>query len=185
MWKLLVPIIVLALGTPAWAQSTTVLGSSDGYLCFMETKTGLSPGTAVRTCSRALSQGFLSRKDRAYTYVNRSINYNLIGEFEKALDDINKAFEIIPDLPEAFLSRGNNSFFQKRYEDAMADYNKSLELNLKDDHAAYYNRAMALEALKRYEEAYADLLLAVEAKSNFKLALDRIQVYKDEFDWIE
>lgn len=112
MWKILCTLLFVASSSPAWGQAMTVFGQTDGSHCYELSRDGYSPKQAIDICTRAL-KGVLSGSDRAYTLVNRSINYNLLGEYDEALEDIDAAFEIIPDLPEAYLSRGNTYFCRR------------------------------------------------------------------------
>ena len=49
----------------------------------------------------------------------------------------------------------------KQYKEAIADYDKAIELNPKDA-KAYYNRGNAKHQLKQYKEAIADYDKAIE-----------------------
>ena len=167
-------------GTPAFAQALSVFGQSDGSLCYEQSRDGMSPQEAVATCSRALA-GMMSNDERAYTYVNRSINYNLLGRYDDALDDINAAFDLIPDLPEAYLSRGNTNYLQRNYLDAIEDYSTALDRGVGDAHKAYFNRALAHEELKDYELAYQDFKSSVDEDPTFGPAVERLELYNNTF----
>ncbi len=62
---------------------------------------------------------------------------------------------------EGFLDRGNRYGRNGSYEQAIADYNKAIELDpgLAE---AYYNRGFSFYELGSYEEAIADLSRAIE-----------------------
>lgn len=180
MSRILCTLVLIHWAAPAYAQALSVFGQSDGSLCYEQSRDGLSPEAAVITCTRALN-GAMSDTERAYTHVNRSINYNLLGKFGEALEDIDAAFELIPELPEAYLSRGNTYYLQHRHEAAIDEYTTALELGVSDAHKAYFNRAIAYEELKDYEKAYQDLKSALEENSRFKPAEERIELYKTHF----
>ncbi len=68
-----------------------------------------------------------------YAYCNRGAAYNELGEYEKALSDLNKAILMNPDTENAFLNRGD--LFKKRglHEKAIADYSSAISLVDKQD----------------------------------------------------
>ena len=61
----------------------------------------------------------------------------------------------------AYGNRGNAYRDLKRYNEAIVDYNKVMELDPKDA-LAYKNRGLAYYSLKRYDEAIADCNKAIE-----------------------
>jgi tetratricopeptide (TPR) repeat protein len=80
-----------------------------------------------------------------------------------------KAREISPDYYPEFTSSiflstlGNEFYFLGKYEEAIASYDKALEIN-PDDDQAWNNRGSALDNLERYEEAIASYDKALEIK---------------------
>lgn len=92
------------------------------------------------------------------------------GNFYKALELFNQAAELYPDNEFIFVNRGNIYNDRVRdYEAAIADYNKSLEINPKFSWA-YHNRALAYGRLKRWDEAIADYGRALEMDQNYASA---------------
>ena len=61
----------------------------------------------------------------------------------------------------AYYGRGNTFLSIKKYEEAIADYTKAIELDPKDADA-YYNRGGAYKALGKTKEAEADFAKAKE-----------------------
>lgn len=92
------------------------------------------------------------------------------GEISKALALYNQAAELYPDNQFIFVNRGNiyNNHFRD-YDAAIADYNKTLELNPKFSWP-YLNRAIALGRLKRWDEAIVDYGRALEIDQNYAAA---------------
>ena len=64
-------------------------------------------------------------------------------------------------LSENYFQRANIRVASGKYEKAIIDYDKTLQCNPQLT-PAYYNRGLAKSGLKRYEEARADLLRALE-----------------------
>jgi tetratricopeptide (TPR) repeat protein len=77
--------------------------------------------------------------------------------------------KIDPRNVAAYINRGNTYSGLKRYERAIEDYNKAIELNPKYA-GAYYNRGLAYRKLKRYERAIEDYNKAIELNHDFTLA---------------
>ncbi len=163
---------------PAALAAETVFGHGDAQLCFEGARFG-GGGTGEAACNRALNDVALNRKDRAATLVNRGIIYNRTGRFDAALADFNAALEIDPGLGEAYLNRGNSRFFQKRMEEARADYDRAIELKSRDLHAAYFNRGLAHEVLGDAAAARADFEMALRLKPDFSEAQTRLSALQE------
>ena len=67
---------------------------------------------------------------------------------------------------ETYLKWGNAKFDLGSYEGAIADYNKSLQLNPKSD-GTYYNRGNAKAKLGQYSAAIADFGIAIRLKPDY------------------
>ncbi len=70
------------------------------------------------------------------------------------------------DTAERWLGKGNALFGQGCYGEAIASYDKTLEIK-PDDHKAWYNRGLSLFNLGRYEEAIASYDKALEVKPDY------------------
>ena len=84
-----------------------------------------------------------------------------------------------------WFDRGNDLYNSQRYEEAIASYDKALEIK-PDDHEAWNNRGIALRKLERYSEAIASYDKALEIKPdkhgawyNRGYALDELQRYSE------
>ena len=99
--------------------------------------------------------------------IEEALALNKRGEFNSALEILNQAAELYPDNQFVFVNRGNiyNNHFRD-YEAAIADYNKTIEINPKFSWS-YLNRAIALGRLKRWDEAIADYGRAIELDINY------------------
>ena len=78
---------------------------------------------------------------------------------------------------EAYHLRGNTKIFLSRYEDAIIDYNKAIEI---DPHNAnlFFWRGFAFEVLQEYQQATKDLSISLKLDPDFSLAkilLDHIE----------
>ncbi|MFP3942977.1 MAG: tetratricopeptide repeat protein [Alphaproteobacteria bacterium] len=163
-------LIFAAQPAPA---AETVFGHGDAQLCFEGARFG-GGGKGADACDRALESATLTKTDRAATHVNRGIIYNRTGRHDDAVIDFNAALEIDPALGEAYLNRGNSRFFQKRMEEARADYSRAIELKSRDLHAAYFNRGLVHEVLGDPAAARADFEMALRVKPDFPAARARL-----------
>jgi tetratricopeptide (TPR) repeat protein len=165
-------MFVLLAGSFAAAAAqaaSTVFGSGDAQECFEGARFG-SGSIGEEACNRALREGTLTSRDRAATLVNRGIVYNRTGRFDQAVGDFDAALKIDPRLGEAYLNRGNSRFLQKRMADAKTDYDKAIELESRDLHAAYFNRGLVHEVLQDSDAARADFEAALRIKPDFVAA---------------
>lgn len=102
--------------------------------------------------------------------IEKALAHNERGEFKIALRLLDEAAKIFPDNQFIFVNRGNiyNNYFRD-YEAAIADYNKTIEINPKFSWP-YHNRAIAYGRLKRWDEAIADYGRAIDLDQNYASA---------------
>ncbi|MFW6695702.1 tetratricopeptide repeat protein [Streptomyces sp. MAR4 CNX-425] len=82
---------------------------------------------------------------------------------QDALAAYDRAVELNPDEPSAWLNRGNQLLSQQRHEDALASYDRALELR-PDIGNVWGSKANALTGLGRYEDAEEAASRAVELR---------------------
>ena len=104
----------------------------------------------------------------AYTYNNRGIAYNDLGQNERAIQDYNKAIKLNPNLAELYNNRGLGYQALKQYERAIQDYNKAIQIN-PNLYQEYYNRGLVYQALKQYKRAIQDYNKAIQINPNFDM----------------
>lgn len=123
----------------------------------------------------------------AREYFSRGQKHAQEHEYEAALDDLNKAIELDPDLADAYTERAalyaqNLPTSYGGYAKAIADYTRYFELKPKD--ASFrHNRGLYYEQLGQYDDAIADYSMVIEDDSmdfshegdgtNKLIALDR------------
>ncbi len=90
------------------------------------------------------------------------------GETSEAIREAALAIELDPE-PGAYLNRGNAYLMRGRDAEALADFNRSIELE-PDFAPSYYNRGSALMHLNRLDEAEADFTRAIELSPEFSTA---------------
>ncbi|HEY8947425.1 MAG TPA: hypothetical protein VIM56_00930 [Rhizomicrobium sp.] len=167
----------VGLGVPADAAVSVLNGTLAGS-CYQAAEYGGSSLEGVRLCSLALQETALSSRDRAATYINLGIVKARSDDPEGALDSYNRGLAIDPSLGEGYVDRGSVQIMLKNYQAAIADITKGLALNANKPEIAYYDRAIANEAVGNIRDAYIDYKKAVEIRPDFALANDQLSRFK-------
>jgi|GEM_PF-565814 len=94
-------------------------------------------------------------------YANRGLTKKILGDFNGAIIDINKAIEDMPDNADLYKNRGNLYLLFGDTEMAIDDYTTAIRFD--SDYAeAYYNRGLAYLSVYDKVNACYDLERAVE-----------------------
>jgi tetratricopeptide (TPR) repeat protein len=151
-----------------------VVGGGAGSQCYATAEYG-DPFKAFDICSRALADREMSVRDRAATYVNRSVVRLRVHDYDGAVGDSNLSIARMPNLSEAYVNRGAALLNLNKPQDALTDLNKAIQLGLDKVHLAYYNRGLTKEKLNDPRGAYADYKKALELDPTFTLAADELK----------
>ncbi len=166
--------LLVAYSAPAAAQlSVTTFGATDAAACFENARDDFSRDTDP--CDDALSDSATTRNDRKKTLVNRGIIRNRLGATDMARADFDAALEIDSSLAEAYLNRGNAHYLSKNYDDALSDYERSLELDISKPWAAWYNIGLTRDAKGLAEEARDAYEEALRLNPNFYEAQQKLE----------
>ncbi len=158
------------MGAAGGAQAAAVVfGSTSAQNCYEAAQFGTAT-SGLRECDDALREGALTARDRAATLVNRGILHNRAKDYDQAIVDFNAALAMDGDLGPAFLNRGNSYFFMKDLTNALADYDRAIELESRDLHSAYFNRGLVYVKRGDNERALDDFRMALEIKPDFVAA---------------
>jgi tetratricopeptide (TPR) repeat protein len=170
------------LGALPVQAATTMIGDTPAIACAksaMDTNlSGSAHHGALANCNKALADKLMPA-DRTATLVNRGIIQAAAGNIEAALADHNEALARAPGLASAHLSRGATLMQAGRFQEARADFDRALALNIDQPAIAYFNRGMANEKLGALPAAYRDYRQAQALAPDFKPAgieLARFQV---------
>ncbi|RKY13529.1 MAG: hypothetical protein DRP82_05285, partial [Planctomycetota bacterium] len=85
------------------------------------------------------------------------------GDFDRAIEDYDRAIELNPKLAEAYYNRGNAWAMKGEYDRAIEDWTKVIELDPKFA-LAYTNRGLAWDEKGDYDKAIEDYNKAIELK---------------------
>jgi tetratricopeptide (TPR) repeat protein len=187
-----IPILFLLIGYILWACRKAILGQ-------LNTE-------AMEEVGRRVEEHLKTTID---TEVKAQILNQLVQEFKAAvpastqekpspeklsqIEDLRRRIEDLQDLmptmmmqsAEYYVKRGNAFYFEKRYEEAIASYDKALEFK-RNDSEVWSNRGVVLGELKRYEEAIMSFSKAIEFEpdnsitwSNRGIALGYLKRYEE------
>ena len=93
-------------------------------------------------------------------YQNRANSNFVMGEYDAAITDYNKAIELNPKEASIYFSRGLAHFNKQSYSSAIADFDKVIELD-PDEAMAFFKRGNALEKTGNFDKALTDYQKAV------------------------
>jgi tetratricopeptide (TPR) repeat protein len=166
------------IGTLGGSEAAvTVIGGGAAQLCYAAADSGRAGREGIMSCNEALV-GALSQTDRAATLVNRGVIELNQARVNAAQDDFNAGLAIDPDLAEGYVDRGATLIAQRKFADAIKDINKGLALGAKQPQVAYFDRAIADEALGNLQAAYDDYRQALVIAPDFTLASDELKRFK-------
>jgi len=149
---LLVAVIAFASIAPA----PTVASPFETSECFSK-----DLGRRLQACSELLAQPGLSDATRASAFAMRALSLSLLGRFQDAINDYDKALAIDPNQPVALNNRAWAKYRSGQHASAWPDIRRSLELDAGSPHA-YDTRAHLHQAEGVSKRAYDDYVRAME-----------------------
>ncbi|HUO88981.1 MAG TPA: hypothetical protein VMU08_07395 [Rhizomicrobium sp.] len=177
----ILPALIVATGATLLfsdAQAAiSVLGSGPAQICYQAAENGASPADYMTYCNQALA-GTLSDADRAATFVNRGVLRLAMNDNDAAAEDFRAGLAINTNLGEGYVDLGATMIAKKHYADAIRNIDRGLSLGTKKPHLAYYDRAMADEAIGNLQAAYDDYRHALALKPDFTPASDELTRFK-------
>jgi tetratricopeptide (TPR) repeat protein len=157
-----------AFAAPAGA-SIVVLGNSDARMCYEAADRPAYPTVQdVRRCDEALQLGALSNYEIVATHVNRGILRLRRGQADASIADFDRAIQLDPNQPEAYLNKGAALLRRQNAGEAMGLFTIALERNTTRPALAHYGRAIANETLGNISAAYRDYTAASRIDPNWR-----------------
>ncbi len=160
---LIVSCISVLAPTEAKA-AVSVFGPGFAEECFHVAKFGGDIHAGIADCNRAIATEPLSDRDKAGTYVNRGVLYMAVNDYTSAQRDFEQGVKLDSTLGEAYVNLGGAKIAQERFADGIIDIDRGLALGPEEPEKAYYNRALADEALDNVKAAYFDYSKAAALK---------------------
>lgn len=151
-----------------------VVGGGAGAQCYSTAEFG-DPFEAFDICTKALADQSMSVRDRAATYINRSVIRLRVHDYSGAIADCDLSVARYPNLGEAYVNRGAALINLDKPQEALQALNKAIDLGLDKVHLAYYNRGLAKEKLSDATGAYEDYKKALELDPTFTLAAQELK----------
>ncbi len=123
---------------------------------FYSGKDAQEPDKKIEYYTKALENQKPSESTRTLSevYHNRGLVYGDKGEYDRAIEDYNKAIELDPKYWESYMNLGFIYLKKGEYARALENYNKTVEIN--PDSLSYNNRGFVYFDTKEYESALKD-----------------------------
>ena len=101
------------------------------------------------------------------------------GKFDEVLEDCNKTLALNPKLPDAYYNRATANFFLEKYQGAVDDYQKSIDLKYKNSVDAYFNKGLCYQNMDYHKKAYREFLKAKDLGSKKAIEIINQQYAKE------
>ena len=137
----------------------TALSANSLLLQGMAYKELAQPRKALEAFDAAVLLDYPNVKPSVYT--DRGAVYNDLGQYHRAIQELNEAIILNPSLATAYINRGNAYGNLDQLHRAIEDFNEAVRLNPRYG-LAYSNRALAYTYLGRDPEAQQDVERASE-----------------------
>jgi tetratricopeptide (TPR) repeat protein len=159
-------VLAVALG----AVPTTQADGHD-YLraCYRKGEAGKLE-ESIDLCTRAINSGNLADPSLSAAYINRSISYRELRQYDKAIADCEKALSLGQDDFEAHMACANAYGGKAEFNTSLQHYDAAQKLE-PDDAVVYNNRANHLNQMGEYEQALKDIEVALRLDDDYMLAL--------------
>ena len=176
----LVPLCTLFLTSHALA-GTVIVTAGIGRDCYLATLQASSPyndRNGLAACNEAVANSNDDKYNHIAAIVNRSDIWLRRMAFQEAVADAEQAIALDRNQPVAHLNLGAGLVGLKRYSNAISSLDMAISLGVRPLHLAYFDRALAKEALHDIRGAYWDYKKALELDPSFELATQELVRFK-------
>ena len=161
MWHVLRYLVICWLFVCAgasfeWAQ----LATDD---CFSEA--GRDSEKAIRYCTAVIDTGRLTDYELVHSLNSRGWAYYQEGDYDKAIQDYNRAIQLKPDYAFAFNNRGLAYSRERDYDRAIRDYDEAIRLK-PDYPQAFGNRGLAYASKGEENQAIQNFNQAIKLRED-------------------
>lgn len=115
----------------------------------------------------AFSRTYSSEK---LTYFNKGISYNLSGDYQTAIDNLDKCLQIDPQFTGAYVVKGDCLLSLNKLSEAIECYDKAINIPFGDTAYVYNKKGLALYYSDKFEEAIISFDLAIIKDPTFLTA---------------
>jgi len=154
--------LVASLATAVQAAQTILFNESAAFECYQAALHGQGSEFDIEPCTTALEHQALNPLDRAATHSNRGLLYARIGDTGAAMKDHDRAVRLAPEVGSIYVNRSNTLVRLKRFDKAMDDLERAIELADISLAHAHYNRALLFHRLGDRQAARMDAERAAE-----------------------
>ena len=108
---------------------------------------------------------FFPISKRLKIYTQRGISFRILGQYEKALNDLTRAIEIDNNSLTLYFNRGLCNLRKRNWTSAIFDFSEAIvlcEYSNPEFPEYYYYRGLAKNGLKKYEDALIDFETATD-----------------------
>jgi mitochondrial import receptor subunit TOM70 len=131
----------------------------------MKSKTGDSYEEASNSFKKALELGDLGEHEAFALSMRATFGY-LEGDVNGAMEDLTKAIELDPSLPQAYIKRASMQLELGDKDKAAADFEKATEQS-QDDPDIFYHRAQLHFILGEFADAAKDYQKSIDLDRDF------------------
>jgi tetratricopeptide (TPR) repeat protein len=167
-------MMMLQSALPAWrlaivALAALALGAGAAVAQDTEICRGHS-GDMIAACTRVITSPSSTREQVGDAYINRGQHYYEVKEYDRAIEDFNRAIPLKPRwLEMAYGNRGNAYYAMGEDDKAIDSYDRAIAIDKK------YSSALTARGLL-YEKAGA----IERAKADFEAALTSHSIFEDD-----
>jgi len=108
---------------------------------------------------------------RSLVYNHRGMALFALAEYQKGVDDFNKAIEYNTENSRAWSNRGLAYRVLEKFDQSLEDYDRVIEMN-PQQYEGYWGRAQTYFEMKLLSRALSDCHKTIERKADFTPALD-------------
>jgi len=171
---LVVAVLVVAVGAYADADADRRTAANSK----------LSSKVRLEACERLLAAEGLSKTERTWALLQRSMFYRWAEEYDKSLADLAEAEKLDPGNPRIHRDRAHAYFNNKKYTEAEAELTTALKLDPRYAWS-WYVRGRTRVRLRKYDEALTDYDKALELSPRYFDAYSgraRLHVRRKDYD---
>ena len=106
--------------------------------------------------------------DEAKVYYERGDYYYQVAKYDLSDKDFQKVVSLAPDKTLGYMGLGRNALERNQYNDAVAQFNKAIQLQGSSESKPYSFRAECYIALGRFDEAASDIVMALDIDNDDK-----------------